>query len=139
MSIKRINIWSNPAWGLEYSADVEIDTGKVFYKTNAIPNNWMTKNSFYESFFVVPTSRIEVFVMKLNILNNWQSLYDPWKDGITIDGFRWEIDVIGDCERQLKGINGKPDDFDEFITAVEDLLQKNFSYESAIKEKYSQR
>jgi hypothetical protein len=44
MSIKRIIIWNNPAWGLEYRADVDIDTGKVFYKTNAIPNNLTAKN-----------------------------------------------------------------------------------------------
>ena len=140
-NIERIVIWSNPAFDLKYRADVEIDTGKIFYKTNAIPNNlkMKTANSFYESFFVVPKSRIEVFVTKLNILDSWQLLYEPWKDGITLDGFCWEIEVIGDYKKQFKGINRKPDDFDGFIAAVEDLLQKNFSYESTVSDKYGQR
>ena len=46
--------------------------------------------------------------------------------GICIDGYAWSIKIMGESDREIKGINGKPEDFHDFIIAAENLLQKDF-------------
>jgi len=122
--VKRIIVWSNTVYAVEYSADIELDTGKVLYKTNEI-----IASKIDECFFIVPQIRMNIFKQTLNILDKWQSLYGE-KDSLCIDGYYWTIEIIGDSPREIKGFNAKPDNFVEFIISLENLLQKNFSYKS---------
>jgi len=120
-TIKHIIAWNNPLYGFEFRAEVELDTGKAFYKTNM-----KTAPKFEECFFLVPQNRLAEFKPHLTILDKWQSLYGD--DKIIMDGNYWSIKTIGECEREIRGFNQEPEDFDDFILKLENLLQKDFTY-----------
>ena len=123
--MKRIIIYNNSLTYREYHANIELDTGKVFYKTNTLERLFFKgRPRFYECFFLVPDKRLNDFIAQSSVIETWQESYGR---GHCIDGYYWSIEAIyADNEREIKGANGKPEGFDDFIVAIETLLQKDF-------------
>ena len=124
--IRKIVVFNNP-W-LEYHVELDLISGQAFYKTNVgYTGNPANLSKYYECFFLVPKERIDDFLPQLKIIQSWDSIYEPDIKGIILDGFEWSISIFGDCERVITGCQHKPKEFDAFISALEVLLQKDFT------------
>ena len=123
--LRKLIVWNNSCFGCEHHAEIEIETGKVFYKTN-MPTNGKTN---YECFFLLPKENTLAFAKKVDFITRWQPIYRPEaaeNNGIILDGFRWSVRTDTGLERLSEGYNRKPEDFDLFIAELETLLQKDF-------------
>lgn len=70
--------------------------------------------------------RLTEGLSEIDILS-WQDSYGGEKDRC-IDGFCWEIQLfMGELPvRRMKGINRKPEHFDELILMVEQTVSRDF-------------
>ena len=126
--VTKLYVYNNPYVALEFHVEIDFILGQAFYKNNteyldAYPQ--FCTNKFYECFFLLPKEKINDFIPQLNIIDKWETTYG---DGFMIDGFYWSVRILGDKEKAIQGANSKPKEFDDFIAALEILLQKDFSY-----------
>lgn len=129
----KISVWNNPYLAYEFYAEVELPSGLVLYKRNLGQKCDYTgdRTQFDESRFLPTKDRVVAFLPWVSVIEKWESM-NPGE--ICIDGFRWTIKFYGDTEWEIGGTNQKPEQFDEFISALEDLLQKEFSCGPDIRE-----
>lgn len=123
----KITIWNNPYIAFEYYVEIELPSGLVLYKRNYGEKYYYTgdRHQLDEYRFLPPKDRVNAFLPWVSVIEQWQSMTTP--NEICIDGFHWTIKFYSDNEREICGNNQKPDRFDEFISAVEDLLQMEFT------------
>lgn len=123
--IKKVIIHNNPFLALEYYAEIEFDSGAVFYKTNAVTTpQYYGKPQYYECFFLIQKEKAKRFASLLNIIDEWESSYDK---GVMIDGYRWSIITVNGSNKEIYGINDKPDELDYIMSELEILLEKDFT------------
>jgi hypothetical protein len=118
--MEKFIVFNNPCMNYKYCAEIEIETGRVIYKTNVTDNN-----SDYQCFFLVSKDKLSEFLDRIDFIDSWQPSYAR-EGGIVIDGFRWSVKVIDGTEKEIEGDNCKPKEFDYFINELELLLQKDF-------------
>ena len=125
--IRKLTVWNNPFLSYEYYTELDFISGQAVYKTNVTHTSDFPKNSKdYECLLLLPKERIHHFLPQLCILDTWESTYGSDFEGAVIDGFKWSIKIFGECEREIKGSQCKPKEFDNFISELEILLQKDF-------------
>jgi len=132
MKITKIRLWYNSLYALTSEAEIEVTTGKVFYKTNfddKLPVNYYAhlrnQLAFYECFFLINKEQAERFAEYSLITLNWKSFYGI-KGSVYIDGTYWNLalEMEDGSIREIVGENGEPDDFDEFVYRFEQLIKK---------------
>lgn len=115
----------NPYLAYVFYADIDLDTGKVFYKESI--RSKPIVNS--ECFFLVQSIKLSEFRLYLSeLITEWADNYNN-KNYLEIDGYGFSIKFFNgkDIVREIVGANNKPDKFDDFIIAIESILQKDFS------------
>ena len=123
MDIKVIKLWFNSLTAFICEVHLNIETGRVFYKTNF--NDKLSafhethihgKLPNYESFFLVDLERAKHFGKYAFNTMSWNSYYGTER-GICIDGVYWNLylELENGSIREIVGENEMPDDFEEFV------------------------
>ena len=124
--------WYNSYLAYESAASIEVDFGKVHYKTNFNERlSGYNKGAYpdYECFFLVEPNKSKLFGEYSEKLLLWKSYYGR---GYCIDGTYWnlQIELADGSKKEFVGENGKPEDFEEFVIKFEQLIKKPLSYKS---------
>jgi len=134
MGIKKLRFYYNSYLGYKSEVSIEIESGKVFYKSNFDKELSFTQPpclnghlADHESFFLVNKDRSKHFGEYANLVLNWNPYYGI---GPCIDGSYWNMtfELADGSKKELIGENGEPDDFDDFVYRFERLINKQLSY-----------
>ena len=139
MKIKKIEFWYNSLWAYYGEICIEIDSGKVRFKTNFDYDKRMfsdfhikcmcnqNKLPIHESFFTVHPSQSNRFAQYAERVFSWLPYYGK---GHCIDGQYWSLSVELSDGTTYKciGENGAPDDFNDFVEQLEKLIGKQIAY-----------
>ena len=126
-SIKSLELEYNSYLGYACTVSIDISSGIVRYK-----NNFCYKSgSFHEqeSLLLCNKQEAERFATDSLYILDWKQYYGI---GVTIDGQYWylKIELSDGTTRMIKGENGKPNNFSDFIMSFEQLISKPIEFNS---------
>jgi len=109
--VTKLVVYNNPCYGIKYHATIDFEAGSVLY---------------LNSFYLIPRDNVNSIASLLKMLHDWKQVYGT--STRLIDGYEWNVKTFGQYDKEYKGNCVKPENFDDFMKKLENLIGRHLTY-----------